>query len=90
VEVTSRSHPETTGSAIAYYVSAHGYGHGVRSCDIIGAINRLYPRVSVTIVSDLPVHLFENRLGSGAAAQETKALRSGERIGARVANENSR
>jgi L-arabinokinase len=58
--------------AIAYYVSAHGYGHGVRSCDIIGAINRLCPRLSITVVSDLPVSFFENRLGSG-----TNLYRSG-------------
>ena len=51
--------------AIAYYVTAHGYGHGVRSCDIIAAFNRLYPRISVTVVSDLPSSFFENRLGSG-------------------------
>lgn len=53
---------------IAYYVSAHGYGHGVRSCDIINAINRLYPDVSVTVVTDLPVPFLRNRLASEANA----------------------
>ncbi len=64
--------PEQTGQstssakgAIAYYVSAHGYGHGVRSCDVIKAINRLYSRISITVVSNLPVSFFENRLESG-------------------------
>lgn len=40
--------------AIAYYVSAHGYGHGVRSCGIIRALNRLYPEIGVEVVSALP------------------------------------
>jgi len=40
--------------SIAYYISAHGYGHGVRSCSIIRAVNALYPQVTVHIISDLP------------------------------------
>ncbi len=47
---------------IAYYVTAHGYGHGVRSCDMIRALNRLAPDLRVTIVSDLPEDFFRNRL----------------------------
>ena len=50
---------------IAYYITAHGYGHGVRSCDIIRALNREYPDIGLVIVSDLPLAFFENRLGSG-------------------------
>ncbi len=50
---------------IAYYVSAHGYGHGVRSCDIIRALIRLYPDVAITLVSDLPAAFLRNRIGSG-------------------------
>ena len=49
---------------IAYYISSHGYGHGVRSCDIIRALNRLYPNVSVTITSDIPASFLRNRLGT--------------------------
>ncbi|MBN1268630.1 MAG: hypothetical protein JXB04_03505 [Kiritimatiellae bacterium] len=51
---------------ILYYVSAHGYGHGVRSCDIIRALNRLYPDVPVILTSDLPASFLKNRLGSDA------------------------
>ncbi|MBN1571556.1 MAG: hypothetical protein JXA73_27210 [Acidobacteria bacterium] len=40
--------------SIAYYISAHGYGHGVRSCGIIRAINELYPQLNVRIISTLP------------------------------------
>ncbi len=51
---------------VAYYITAHGYGHGVRSCDIIRALNRLDPGRSIVIVSDLPASFFENRLESGS------------------------
>ncbi len=50
--------------SIAYYISAHGYGHGVRSCDIIQALNSYYPQVHTYIISDLPQAFFRNRLGS--------------------------
>jgi L-arabinokinase len=49
-------------TALAYYVSAHGFGHGVRSCDIIRAFNQSYPEVPVIIVSELPVSFLKNRL----------------------------
>ncbi|HYK89173.1 MAG TPA: hypothetical protein VE398_10405 [Acidobacteriota bacterium] len=52
-------------SHIAYYVTSHGYGHGVRSTDIIRALNQLYPELGILIVSDLPISFFENRLGEG-------------------------
>ena len=50
------------GEKIAYYVTAHGYGHGVRSCDIIRALNHLDPHRPVTIISDLAEDFFRNRL----------------------------
>jgi hypothetical protein len=50
--------------SIAYYISAHGYGHGVRSCSIIQAIHRLYPQVSVHIISGLPAPFLINRIGA--------------------------
>ncbi len=50
---------------IAYYISAHGYGHGVRSCDIIRALGRLHSDVRVTIVTDLPEGFLRNRLTPG-------------------------
>jgi hypothetical protein len=49
---------------IAYYVSAHGYGHGVRSCDIIRALNRLCPHLTVEVVSDLPSEFLFNRISN--------------------------
>jgi hypothetical protein len=50
--------------SIAYYISAHGYGHGVRSCDIIRAINHSFPHLNVQIISDLPPVFLSNRIGS--------------------------
>ncbi len=47
---------------LAYYVTAHGYGHGVRSCDIIRSVSSLRPEVEVIVVSDLPQAFFANRL----------------------------
>jgi hypothetical protein len=48
--------------SIAYYISAHGYGHGVRSCDVIRAVNHLYPGLTFHIVSALPAPFWANRL----------------------------
>ena len=36
---------------IAYYITAHGYGHGVRSSDIIGALLAAHPAVSITVTT---------------------------------------
>lgn len=52
--------------SIAYYVSAHGYGHGVRSCDIIRAIHQIYPQWTVHIISNLPASFLSNRIGPGS------------------------
>jgi len=49
---------------VAYYITAHGYGHGVRSADIIRAVNSLYPDIEVHIVTGLPHSLLWNRIGS--------------------------
>jgi hypothetical protein len=48
---------------IAYYVSAHGYGHGVRSADIIRALCRI-DGVEVELTSSLPPAFLRNRLGA--------------------------
>ena len=49
-------------SSIAYYVSSHGYGHGVRSCNIIQAINELYPHLHVHVISELPSSFLSNQI----------------------------
>ncbi len=50
---------------LAYFITAHGYGHGVRSCDILAAIRALRPDLPVTIVTDLPPSFFASRLPRG-------------------------
>ncbi len=47
---------------IAYYVTAHGYGHGVRSCDILGALLAAHPALRVTVTTDLPESFLRSRL----------------------------
>lgn len=47
---------------IVYYITAHGYGHGVRSCDILGALLTGHPGVQVTVTTDLPESFLRSRL----------------------------
>jgi L-arabinokinase len=49
-------------SSLIYYITAHGYGHGVRSCDIINALRRTDPELNIRVVSDLPVDFLRSRL----------------------------
>ncbi|MDF7800763.1 hypothetical protein P4C99_14910 [Pontiellaceae bacterium B1224] len=49
-------------STIAYYITAHGYGHGTRSCDILNAIRKADADVSIIVKSDLPITFLESRL----------------------------
>jgi hypothetical protein len=51
-------------SSIAYYISSHGYGHGVRSCNIIRAINENYPRLNLHVISELPASFLLNQIRS--------------------------
>ena len=48
--------------SIAYYITAHGYGHGVRSCDILSALHRAAPDQVIHVISDLPVDFLRSRL----------------------------
>lgn len=52
--------------AIAYYITAHGYGHGTRSCDILRALREADPIRPLVIISDLPSAFLESRLGAFA------------------------
>ena len=47
---------------LAYYITAHGYGHGVRSADILGALLARHPRARVTVTTDLPEAFLRSRL----------------------------
>jgi len=48
--------------SLVYYITAHGYGHGVRSCDILSALRRADPELCIRVVSDLPVEFLRSRL----------------------------
>lgn len=47
---------------IAYYITAHGYGHGTRSCDVLRALHRIYPELPVIVTTDLPREFLNSRL----------------------------
>lgn len=47
---------------IAYYITAHGYGHGTRSCDVLRALDRLAPAQPVIVTTDLPRDFLDSRL----------------------------
>ncbi len=53
---------------LIYYITAHGYGHGVRSCDIIRAIRRTAPKLPIRVITDLPVDFLRSRLDLPADA----------------------
>jgi L-arabinokinase len=47
---------------IAYYITAHGYGHGTRSCDVLNALRLADPNVPIFVKTDLPIDFMANRL----------------------------
>jgi L-arabinokinase len=47
---------------IAYYITAHGYGHGTRSCDILNALHKTAPEVQLVVKTDLPLAFMQSRL----------------------------
>ncbi len=50
---------------IAYYITAHGYGHGTRSCDILNALHAMAPDVETIVKTDLPESFMRSRLPRG-------------------------
>lgn len=48
---------------IAYYITPHGFGHAVRSLEILRRLAELGPDIEPTIVSDIPDSLVEQNLG---------------------------
>ncbi|MFH0907390.1 MAG: hypothetical protein V1929_01325 [bacterium] len=56
------AHTPALQSPIVYYITAHGFGHGSRSCDILRALSRARPGIGVVVVSDLPRDFVESRL----------------------------
>jgi hypothetical protein len=60
--------------SIVYYVSAHGYGHGVRSADILRALNALRAQQPLFVVSGLPKAFFDSRLGDARYHHRNQTL----------------
>lgn len=58
---------------LAYYISAHGYGHGVRSCDILRALAVHHPHLDLLVVTDLPEAFLRSRLPPQASIYRRKA-----------------
>lgn len=51
--------------ALAYYITSHGYGHGVRSGNIIRALHQHYPHFFVHVISELPQPFLASQIGKG-------------------------
>lgn len=47
---------------IAYYISAHGYGHGARSSDVLRALHKVAPEQPVIVTTNLPRDFLNSRL----------------------------
>ena len=47
---------------VMYYTSAHGYGHGVRSSDILNALYAARPELKIGLVTELPEAFLRARL----------------------------
>ena len=44
---------------LAYYITSHGFGHAVRSLEVIRQLLVQEPRLQITVVSDIPEDLVE-------------------------------
>lgn len=47
---------------IAYYITAHGYGHGTRSSDILHALRQKNADIPIIVKTDLPLTFMKSRL----------------------------
>lgn len=50
---------KTTLRSILYYITGHGYGHAVRSKQVIGALERVAPTLKIHVRTTAPDWLFE-------------------------------
>jgi hypothetical protein len=60
--------------SIAYYITAHGYGHGTRSCDILRALLDMRPDLGVAIVTDLDPAFINSRLAGYVSLSSELAI----------------
>jgi len=52
-----------TKKSLAYYITPHGFGHAIRSCEIMRVLTRIAPDLDITVVSVLPEWLLEHNIG---------------------------
>lgn len=50
---------------LAFYITAHGYGHASRSCDVLRALREQSPETPIHVIADLPEDFFTTRLPPG-------------------------
>jgi len=60
--------------ALAYYVSAHGYGHAVRTADILRAVAAARPDLALHVVTAVDADVLASRLSPARATLHTRAL----------------
>lgn len=48
---------------VAYYITPHGFGHAVRSLEVLRVLSALDPGIELVITSDIPDALVEQNLG---------------------------
>lgn len=58
--------------AIAYYITPHGFGHAVRSLEILRRIRRMEPDLNIIIVSEIPASLVEQNAGRKIAMRRAR------------------
>jgi len=62
---------------LAWYITAHGYGHGVRSCDILSALHRLAPHIRITVCTNLDEVFLASRMHGVPFTRRPVTLDSG-------------
>ncbi len=48
---------------LAYYITPHGFGHAIRSCEVLRQLTLLEPDRKIVVVSNLPEWLIEENVG---------------------------
>lgn len=49
--------------ALAYYITPHGFGHAIRSCEVLRHVTLLEPDRRIVVVSNLPEWFIEENVG---------------------------
>jgi hypothetical protein len=62
MKAVDRNQMNNCNSKLAYYITPHGFGHAIRSLEVIRHLMMFDPTLEVTIISDLPQFLIEQNL----------------------------